>query len=74
MATPTTPHRPASEPARAISVLVVDDEPEITDLLAFAFKAHGCAATQAHGGREAFDVVTSVSTLAGPAEIVQPFA
>jgi DNA-binding NtrC family response regulator len=52
---------PAKSPteARQIRVLVVDDEPEITDLLAFAFKAQGCEATQAHGGREAYNVATT---------------
>lgn len=43
--------------AQSLTVLVVDDEPEIPELMAFAFERVGATVLQAYDGRTAFEMV-----------------
>ncbi len=44
---------------RAPSVMVIEDDPDLRDLLAVAFERHGLDAKVVANGREALDILTS---------------
>ena len=59
-------------PAGATKVLVVDDEPSITDLVSMALRCEQFAVRVAGSGREALDAVESFSPDLAVLDIIMP--